>query len=398
MPTDTIDTDHTYSSAYDADLSHSSDPDQEPSKLLAREISRLQSLERGLVKKSSQSFTAVVEARQARKDARIRKCLAIVVGIGLLSGFAMAVLAVVKQMKGSNVQYVIGESGGDSPVTFLPEELQIQATPPENGHATDRPHDVQVSVEFIGELRKREKRELGSEDSSDSDSSDSEDQGALFNPPPPQGVVGTPPPPPPQGVRTISPQELAQHNTENDLWTELYGTVYDLTTFVGGHPGGMRVIVNIAGKNGLQAFESKHSQKTLQAFDRYIVGWAAPPAEGGPQVIVPPVMPRTPGPTPAPKAVATPEPRTARPTPAPTPRATARTISLQELAQHNAANDLWAELYGTVYDLTAFADSHPGGRGIIIGIAGKGGRLVFESFHSQKTVQKLDRYIVAPLK
>jgi hypothetical protein len=118
MPTDKIDTEHTHNSASETDLSHSSDPNQELSKLLIcrGEISRLESLERGLLLKSTRNrfFTIQsdgVEARQARKDAsRIRKCLAIVVGIGLLAGFAMVVLAVVKQMKGRNVQFV-GESG-----------------------------------------------------------------------------------------------------------------------------------------------------------------------------------------------------------------------------------------------------------------------------------------------
>jgi cytochrome b involved in lipid metabolism len=124
----------------------------------------------------------------------------------------------------------------------------------------------------------RYKRELESEDSGDESYSESseeseyqqEDTPALVAPPaeqggPPQVVV-----PPPR--TTISRQELAQHNTANDLWTELFGIVYDLTNFVGSHPGGSRVIVNIAGKGGLQAFESFHKRNTLQKFDRYIVG------------------------------------------------------------------------------------------------------------------------------
>lgn len=67
-----------------------------------------------------------MEARQARKDdaRRIRKCVAIVVCLRRLSGFAMAVLAVIKQMKGRNVQFV-GDSGGNSPRMLPFQELQI---------------------------------------------------------------------------------------------------------------------------------------------------------------------------------------------------------------------------------------------------------------------------------
>jgi cytochrome b involved in lipid metabolism len=60
------------------------------------------------------------------------------------------------------------------------------------------------------------------------------------------------------------------------------------------------------------------------------------------------------------------------------------TISLQELAQHKTANDVY-----DVNDLTAFAGNHPGGSEVIIGIAVKGGLHVFESFHTQSTLQKL---------
>jgi hypothetical protein len=73
----------------------------------------------------------------------------------------------------------------------------------------------------------------------------------------------------------------------------------------------------------------------------------------------------------------------------PPPGPTTRKIRLQELAQHNAANDLWAELNGTVCDLNVFAGCHPGGSGTVTGVAGRGAPQVFESFHSQTALRKL---------
>lgn len=91
--------------------------------------------------KSSKSFFTVQQsdvvkaARQARRDTRICKYIAIVVGLlGLLAWFfAMTVLAVVKQMKGGKNAQFVAEAGGNSPVTF--QEFQMQGTPPENRNA-----------------------------------------------------------------------------------------------------------------------------------------------------------------------------------------------------------------------------------------------------------------------
>jgi hypothetical protein len=113
---------HNNSAFLDAELS------RKPLRICRDEISRLQSIERGLVK-SSFTVPSDVEDRQERKGAtKTRKYLAMVVlGLGLLvAGFAMApVHAGVKQMKGSNddVQLVLvgGQSGGISPATFEEE-------------------------------------------------------------------------------------------------------------------------------------------------------------------------------------------------------------------------------------------------------------------------------------
>jgi cytochrome b involved in lipid metabolism len=47
--------------------------------------------------------------------------------------------------------------------------------------------------------------------------------------------------------RVLSTDEIARHATLNDCWVILHGKVYDVTKFVGDHPGGPMLIVENAG-------------------------------------------------------------------------------------------------------------------------------------------------------
>lgn len=39
--------------------------------------------------------------------------------------------------------------------------------------------------------------------------------------------------------RSISAQEVEKHNSQDDLWIVVDGTVYDITEFAPKHPGGL---------------------------------------------------------------------------------------------------------------------------------------------------------------
>jgi cytochrome b involved in lipid metabolism len=52
----------------------------------------------------------------------------------------------------------------------------------------------------------------------------------------------------------ISVAEVQKHNTATDCWSAVKGQVYDLTSYVNGHPGGARVIKAICGKDGSASF------------------------------------------------------------------------------------------------------------------------------------------------
>lgn len=69
-------------------------------------------------------------------------------------------------------------------------------------------------------------------------------------------------------------------------------------------------------------------------------------------------------------------------------------ISEDELSKHNSADDLWVSLKGKVYDLTEFANKHPGGPGIILAYAGKDATRAFEPYHPSGILSTLPEGLV----
>lgn len=59
-------------------------------------------------------------------------------------------------------------------------------------------------------------------------------------------------------ARVITADEVAQHSTPEDCWTIVNGEVYDLTSFVGKHPGGRSAISQICGTDGTALFTGQH--------------------------------------------------------------------------------------------------------------------------------------------
>lgn len=58
-------------------------------------------------------------------------------------------------------------------------------------------------------------------------------------------------------------------------------------------------------------------------------------------------------------------------------------LTREEVGKHNNDKDLWVVLYDKAYDLTEFAEDHPGGAGIIHKYAGKDGTKAFDPLHSK---------------
>ena len=106
----------------------------------------------------------------------------------------------------------------------------------------------------------------------------------------------------------------------------------------------------------------------------------------------------TPSITPAPLATPTPTPSAAATsTPAPTPAKTGYTMA--QVRANNSASNCWSVIDDSVYDLTKWINSHPGGSGAIVGLCGRDGSSTFNSRHGGQSSPKstLAGYLLGPL-
>ncbi|KAG9301877.1 hypothetical protein G9A89_004556 [Geosiphon pyriformis] len=58
--------------------------------------------------------------------------------------------------------------------------------------------------------------------------------------------------------RKYTLEELRQHKTENDAWTALNGTIYNITPYLKFHPGGEKELMRCAGRDGTKLFMATH--------------------------------------------------------------------------------------------------------------------------------------------
>ncbi|KAF2810754.1 uncharacterized protein BDZ99DRAFT_441322 [Mytilinidion resinicola] len=58
--------------------------------------------------------------------------------------------------------------------------------------------------------------------------------------------------------------EVAKHNTAESCWVVLYGNVYDVTEFVPDHPGGSKVILQLAGTDATEEYDPIHPPGILE--------------------------------------------------------------------------------------------------------------------------------------
>lgn len=56
----------------------------------------------------------------------------------------------------------------------------------------------------------------------------------------------------------VSPEELAKHDKENDCWVALKGNVYNVTTYLQYHPGGVEELMRGAGADATELFNEVH--------------------------------------------------------------------------------------------------------------------------------------------
>ena len=62
------------------------------------------------------------------------------------------------------------------------------------------------------------------------------------------------------GASGYTAADIALHASAASCWTSINGSVYDLTTWVGQHPGGEGAILSLCGTDGTAAFENMHGR------------------------------------------------------------------------------------------------------------------------------------------
>jgi cytochrome b involved in lipid metabolism len=68
-------------------------------------------------------------------------------------------------------------------------------------------------------------------------------------------------------------QEVATHKSEESCWIVLSSKVYDVTDYLEQHPGGVRKIMEWAGKDATKAFrEVNHSIDAINTSEKYYIG------------------------------------------------------------------------------------------------------------------------------
>ncbi len=57
---------------------------------------------------------------------------------------------------------------------------------------------------------------------------------------------------------------MAKHNTAESCWVILYGSVWDVTSFLPSHPGGSKIILQLAGTDATEEYDPIHPPGTLE--------------------------------------------------------------------------------------------------------------------------------------
>lgn len=94
--------------------------------------------------------------------------------------------------------------------------------------------------------------------------------------------------------RTITYEELKQHNTAKSLWMAIHDRVYDITKFLDQHPGGEEVLLETAGSYATDSFEDVgHSQDARDLMEDFFIG-VLPEAEREAKSSKPKTTPQSP--------------------------------------------------------------------------------------------------------
>jgi hypothetical protein len=75
-------------------------------------------------------------------------------------------------------------------------------------------------------------------------------------------------------VVTYTMSQVAQNNKSSSCWSAIDGSVYNLTNWIGSHPGGASAITSLCGVDGTASFKGKHGNQSnpAQRLAGYLLG------------------------------------------------------------------------------------------------------------------------------
>ncbi|KAL2024209.1 hypothetical protein VTK56DRAFT_9365 [Thermocarpiscus australiensis] len=65
-------------------------------------------------------------------------------------------------------------------------------------------------------------------------------------------------------AKVFSAEEVAKHTSPESCWVVIHGNVYDVTEFLPEHPGGSKIILQLAGRDATAEFDPVHPPGTLE--------------------------------------------------------------------------------------------------------------------------------------
>ncbi|AET40174.1 Cyb5p Ecym_5420 [Eremothecium cymbalariae DBVPG len=74
-------------------------------------------------------------------------------------------------------------------------------------------------------------------------------------------------------AKSFTYQEIADHNSEQDLWLIINGKVYDCSKFADEHPGGDEVLLDLGGQDATIPFlDIGHTDDAVKLLDHMYIG------------------------------------------------------------------------------------------------------------------------------
>ncbi len=199
---------------------------------------------------------------------------------------------------------------------------------------------------------------------------------------------------------TLTPEVVAQHNSENDCWLIINNKVYDVTDYIPSHPGGKNEILPFCGKEATQAFQTKgskgenHTDFAYSLLNSFYIGDIG--QEIGQDTKTPEENQTPTQPIKETKNETILENKTIN-------QPTGIILTMEEIAKHNNQGSCWLIILGKVYDVTMYLNVHPGGIAVILPYCGKEATAAFQTKgdkgkdHSANAYQLLKAYYIGDL-